>query len=341
MDSFLGSLKSYLFDNLFILIPFHCIITKERIKINVTRSLLSNSILSKDAVAWRHGNLMNENYQVGGLDLLWILLRNCDWFMVEGVWCKHQWKKFYYIIMSLRICSTMLLSDNMIWLDFQAAALRWIITWLRPQKEWICNCTIGSGPIPPPIFLMQICTNHRNNLTERLKDGNLSQDGKLSPLNNKQGASASPFSSLITACRSTLLKSCNKLATAWTSWALTVPGILLLFRRVAWKSTIVVQIHLEIVAALSSFPALLSLIGTTIPQFRMLYNISVIVSKSSHWAVRSTIIWLASRDGWNVPWVINLIRFLIYNMNMGPSWVSTVYFRSNTNAWSSSWRNSM
>ena len=149
---FFKKLSSYLFDNLFILIPFHCIITKEHIKINVTRSLLSNSILSKDAVAWRHGNLMNENYQVGGLDLLWILLRNCDWFMVEGVWCKHQWKKFYYIIMSLRICSTMLLSDNMIWLDFQAAALRWIITWLRPQKEWICNCTIGSGPIPPPYF---------------------------------------------------------------------------------------------------------------------------------------------------------------------------------------------
>ena len=79
---FFTKLSSCLFDNLFILIPYHSIITKERIKINVTRLLLSNSILSKDAVAWRHGNLMNENYQVGGLDLLWILLRNCDWFMV-------------------------------------------------------------------------------------------------------------------------------------------------------------------------------------------------------------------------------------------------------------------
>ena len=82
---FFTKLSSCLFDNLFILILYHCIITKERIKINVTRSLLSNSILSEDAVAWRHGNLMNENYQVGALDLLWILLRNCDWFMVEGV----------------------------------------------------------------------------------------------------------------------------------------------------------------------------------------------------------------------------------------------------------------
>ena len=54
-------------------------------KLNVTRSLLSDSILGKYAVAWRHDNLMNENYQVGGLDLLWLLLRNCDWFMVEGV----------------------------------------------------------------------------------------------------------------------------------------------------------------------------------------------------------------------------------------------------------------
>ena len=36
-------------------------------------------------------NLMNENYQVGSLDLpvLWILLQNCDQFMVEGV-CKDQ-----------------------------------------------------------------------------------------------------------------------------------------------------------------------------------------------------------------------------------------------------------
>ena len=48
---FFTKLLSCLFDNLFILIPYHCIIIKERIKINVTRSLLSNSILSKDAVA--------------------------------------------------------------------------------------------------------------------------------------------------------------------------------------------------------------------------------------------------------------------------------------------------
>ena len=48
---FFTKLSSCLFDNLFILIPYHCIITKERIKINVTRSLFSNSILSKDAVA--------------------------------------------------------------------------------------------------------------------------------------------------------------------------------------------------------------------------------------------------------------------------------------------------
>ena len=57
---FFTKLSSCLFDNLFILIPYHCIITKERIKINVTRSLLSNSILSKDAVALRIGKLMNE-----------------------------------------------------------------------------------------------------------------------------------------------------------------------------------------------------------------------------------------------------------------------------------------
>ena len=48
---FFTKLSSCLFDNLFILILYHCIISKERIKINVTRSLLSDSILSKDAVA--------------------------------------------------------------------------------------------------------------------------------------------------------------------------------------------------------------------------------------------------------------------------------------------------
>ena len=36
----------------------------------------------------------------------------------------------------------MLLLDNMILLDFQAAALRWNITWLRPQNRVLSNCTI-------------------------------------------------------------------------------------------------------------------------------------------------------------------------------------------------------
>ena len=30
-------------------------------------------------------SLMNENYQVIRLDLPWILLRNCEWFMGEGM----------------------------------------------------------------------------------------------------------------------------------------------------------------------------------------------------------------------------------------------------------------
>ena len=46
----------------------------------------------------------------------------------------------------------MLLSDNMIRLDFQAAALCWTITWLRPQNRVLSNCTIRSGPIPPPPY---------------------------------------------------------------------------------------------------------------------------------------------------------------------------------------------
>ena len=58
------------------------------------------------------------------------------------------------------------------------------------------------------------------------------------------------------------------------------------------ESTIVVQIHLEIVDALSSFPGLLSLIGMNKQRL-------------------STKIRLASRDCWNVPRVIDLIRSLI------------------------------
>ena len=60
---------------------------------------------------------------------------------------------------------------------------------------------------------------------------------------------------------STLLKSFKEVATARTSWALNFPGIFLLLWIEARESTMVVHIHLEIEAARSSLPTLLSLKG--------------------------------------------------------------------------------
>ena len=75
----------------------------------------------------------------------------------------------------------------------------------------------------------------------------------------------------------------------------------------------------------------------------MLSQRSMLVSECSHWAVRSTKIRLPSRDRWNVPGVVDLIRSLILlheleakiKSNTCPFGLNRMYFGSNPKACSS------
>ena len=51
---------------------------------------------------------------------------------------------------------------------------------------------------------------------------------------------------------------------------------------------------------------------SALPQLRVLSHVSVIISGHSDWTIRSIRIWLDSRGCWNVPWIIDLVRSLIF-----------------------------
>ena len=52
--------------------------------------------------------------------------------------------------------------------------------------------------------------------------------------------------------------------------------------------------------------------ASALRQLWALSHVSMIIYERSYWAVRSTKIWLTSRDRWNVPWVTDLVRPLIF-----------------------------
>ena len=54
--------------------------------------------------------------------------------------------------------------------------------------------------------------------------------------------------------------------------------------------------------------------ASALPQLWALSHASMIVSERSYWAIRSTKIWLTSRDCWGVPRVIDLVRSLIVKL---------------------------
>ena len=56
---------------------------------------------------------------------------------------------------------------------------------------------------------------------------------EVTKVEGREGAFTGPSLAFMTASWSALLKSCNEVATARTSWALTFPGILLVFLRLA------------------------------------------------------------------------------------------------------------
>ena len=74
----------------------------------------------------------------------------------------------------------------------------------------------------------------------------------------------------------------------------------------------VVHIHQEIEAALSSLPALLSLKGINKRRLPFLNFGCMIVPEYTNWAIRSTKIWLSSGNRWNVLWVIDCVMPLIF-----------------------------
>ena len=101
----------------------------------------------------------------------------------------------------------------------------------------------------------------------------------------------------------------------------------------------VVHIHREIEATLSSLPALLSLKGINkqLLHFWVLSHVSLTIPE------RFTGLPVNGQDRWNVTQVTDLVRPLIFRLNSGvksnvtpaPLGLNCIYCGSNTKAWSS------